>query len=162
MRNIEACHFLLNNLYCRCEKLYEIVKKEYKCVEMKSYFGHYIRIHGQYMYQKYYMPVISIISKGDICFNLDGVSLEFFLAKDVFLETCCFDKLFSLPYSVEIYDKKNSTIDFYKKGMSENDFVKKLRVCNCDEIGITINCQSLSDDDVISFFNEVCLILGLK
>ena len=46
--------------------------------------------------------------------------------------------------------------------MSENDFVKKLRICNCDEIGITINCQSLSDDDVISFFNEVSLILGLK
>ena len=87
--------------------------------------------------------------------------LEFFLAKEFSLKHVVLIKLFSLPYSVEIYDKKNSTIDFYKKGMSENDFVKKLRICNCDEIGITINCQSLSDD-VISLFNEVSLILGLN
>ena len=157
---IKTCHDLLNNVYSNCEKLYNKIKQQYKNVKMDSYKGHYIKINDEYKYQKYYMPVISINDIGDICFNLDGISLEFFVDKNKLLESCDFNLL--LNYNVEIYDANDSTIDIYEKEMTVDLFIKKLKQWKSNLIGITINCQDKSNEEVISIFENISAILGIK
>ncbi len=156
---IRKCHNLLNNIYSNCEKLYNKVRMQYKNVQVKSYNGHYIRINGKYEYQKYYMPVISIDDIGDICFNFDGISLEFFIDKNKLLNNCNFNLLFN--YDVEIYDANDSTIDIYEKGMEFDLFIEKLKNWKSSLIGITINCQGGVDDDIVNVFENISVILGI-
>ena len=136
-----------------------MIKDKYKKVEMNSYKGHYIKINDNYEYQKYYMPVISINEIGDICFNLDGISLEFFVSKSTFLANCNFKSL--LNYDVEIYDAKDSTIDIYEKNMKEDLLIKRLEEWERDLIGITINCQTKIKEDIINIFENIIDILGI-
>lgn len=156
---IKICHNLLNDVYENCEKFYSKINKLYKNVKMDSYKGHYIRINGKYEEQKYYMPVISIDDIGDICFNLDGISLEFFLDKNNLLKNCDFNLLLNTNYDVEIYDANDSTIDIYKKGMSLDLFIEKLEQWKSNVIGITINCQDKATEDIINIFGSISIIL---
>lgn len=157
---IKNCHNLLNNVYGDCENLYNRIKQQYENVKMNSYKGHYIKINNEYKYQKYYMPVISINNVGDICFNLDGISLEFFIDKNKLLNDCNFNLL--LNYNVEIYDANDSTIDIYEKGMQVDLFIKKLKHWKSNLIGITINCQDKNDKEIINIFEIIRTILGIK
>ena len=156
---LKNCHNL-NAIYNDCEKLYNQVKKQYKNVKINSYNGHYIRINGKYEHQKYYMPVISIDDIGDICFNLDGISLEFFIDKNDLLNSC--NSLLDLNYDVEIYDANDSTINIYEKGMTQNLFINKLKQWKSNLIGITINCQNKNDEEVVYIFECVRVILRNK
>ncbi len=157
---IKNCHKLLNDVYSNCEEMYNKIRKKYKNAKMESYNGHYIRINDKYEYQKYYMPVISIDGFGDICFNFDGISLEFFVDKSKLLNNCNFKLLFN--YNVELYDANDSTIDIYEKGMKVNLFIDKLKKWKSNLIGITINCQDRLDDDIINIFENISAILGIK
>lgn len=106
------------------------------------------------------MPVISINDIGDICFNLDGISLEFFVDKNNLLNNCNFNSL--LNYNVEIYDAKDSTIDIYEKDMPLDLLINKLVQWESNLIGITINCQDKNEEEVISIFESISTILGTK
>lgn len=158
---IKNCHNLLNDVYGNCEKLYNKIENQYEKVKMHSYNGHYLRINNKYEYQKYYMPVISIDDIGDICFNLDGVSLEFFVDKKELLNSCDFNSLLDLSYDVEIYDADDSTIDIYEKNMPQDLFINKLEHWKSNLIGITINCQDKADDNIINAFASISVILGI-
>jgi len=155
------CHNLLNDIYSNCEDMFNRVKKQYKNVKMESYKGHYIRINGKYEYQKYFMPVVSVDGIGDICFNLDGISLEFFVNKNQLLNNCDFNSLLSLAYDVEVYDARDSTIDIYENNMSQNLFIEKLEQWESDLVGVTINCQDETFDEVINIFTRVVDVLGI-
>ena len=161
---IKICHNLLNDIYSDCEKLYNKVRIQYENVRMNSYNGHYIRINDKYEYQKYYMPVISIDDIGDICFNLDGISLEFFVDKNNLLNNCDFNSLLNSDYDVEIYDANDSTIDLYEKDMTLDLFISKMKQWKSNLIGITINCQdkNYDYDTIVNIFECVSVILGIK
>lgn len=158
-KKIESCHNLLNEIYANCENLYSKIKNKYKNAKIESYNGHYIKINDKYEYQKYYMPIISIGGIGDICFNFDGVSLEFFVEKKELLNNCDFDSL--LKYNVEIYDANDSTIDIYQKDMTLDLFINKLEQWQPSLIGITINCQDKNDKEIVNIFESIIIILGV-
>lgn len=158
---IKNCHNLLNDVYSNCEEMYNKIRKKYKNTKMESYNGHYIRINGKYEYQKYYMPVISVDGIGDICFNFDGISLEFFINKTELLNRCDFKSLLNFNFDVEIYDANDSTIDIYEKDMSQDLFIDKLKQWESDLIGITINCQDKADEDIINIYEHISIILGI-
>lgn len=141
------------------KKCYNKIRKQYKSAKIESYNGHYIRINGKYEYQKHFMPIISVVGIGYICFNLDGISLEFFVDKNKLLNNCDFNSL--LNYNVEIYDANNSTIDIYENGMAFDLFINKLRQWESSLIGVTINCQDKNDREIINIFESVTTILSI-
>lgn len=102
------------------------------------------------------MPVISNEDYGDICFNLDGISLKFFVPKDRFKEVDI-SRLLSLEEKVEIYDGDNSEEDIYYDGMSINELMNNTQ--KCKSIGITINCQNIPKERILELFTKVSGIL---
>ena len=157
--NIEECHKLLNNVYIDCENLYDEIKNLFSNVKMDSYNSHYIKINSKYEYQKYFMPVISIGEIGDICFNLDGISFEFFMDKDNLVNNCNFDEL--LNYNVEMYNAYDSTIDIYEDGLSKDEIISKIIDCKYDKIGITVNLQKENIENIPTIFSNICEILKI-
>ena len=156
-KRVEEIHNLLDDIYTHSENLYQQIKKQYDNVVIDSYKGHLIKINSQYQYQKYYMPVISVADLGDICFNLDGISLEFFVDKNDFINISDLNSLLNLD--IEIYDAKDSTIDLYENDMSVAALRNNLKQTKQVLIGITINCQDKTDEEVINTFNTVCKYL---
>lgn len=149
-------HDTLNKIYEEAHLVYDHVRIKYPNITINSYKGHYLKINGKYEYQHYYMPVISNETFGDICFNLDGVSFEYFLDVKEF-KTIDLNELINIDYPVEIYDGNNSEIDLYTGWESFEDLSQKITAL--DKIGITINCQSINEEDILDLFTKISNII---
>ncbi len=159
---IIECHEVLNNIYDKSKNFFDILESNNVKSSLNSYNKHYIKINNKYELQKYFMPVISVYNKGDICFNLDGTSLEFFIdKKKILLIDNLLDIVEKHNYNLEIYSNENCLEDLYFKGISDLKLKENILNCNDNTIGITINCQKLSNNEVKKCFNDVCCILNI-
>lgn len=159
---IRKQHEFLNDIYNKAEIFLKKLQNNNIKATLNSYNKHYIKINDKYELQRYFMPVISIENKGDICFNLDGLSLEFFLSKDkLILNDNLLDIVEKYNYNLEIYSNENCLNDLYFKGISLEKLKENIISCNDDIIGITINCQNLIDEKIIDCFNNVCKLLKI-
>lgn len=156
--NNKLIHDKLNKIYDEAEDVLTLVKEKFPKAVLNSYKGHYIKIDGTYVYQKYYMPVISNDDKGDICFNLDGISLEFFVSQEKF-KKIDISKLINLDYKVEIYDGDNSEEDIYYEGMNINELINNIQ--KYKNIGITINCQNIDKEKILELFENALNIFKI-
>lgn len=156
--NNKLIHDKLNKIYDDAEDVLTLVKEKFPKAVLNSYKGHYIKIDGTYVYQKYYMPVISNDDKGDICFNLDGISLEFFVSQEKF-KKIDISKLINLDYKVEIYDGDNSEEDIYYEGMNINELINNIQ--KYKNIGITINCQNIDKEKILELFEKALNIFKI-
>lgn len=154
--NIELIHNTLNKIYTDAYEVYQKAKKKYPNASINAYNGHYIRINNAYIYQHYYMPVISNGTLGDICFNLDGISLEFFLNIKEF-KNINLEDLKNISYPVEMYNGNNSEEEILFQDMTYEELINK--ISSMEMIGITINCQTLKQDEVITLFSQVSKII---
>lgn len=154
--NKELIHDTLNKIYEEANSIYIQVKKAYPSSSINSYNGHFLRINNEYVYQHYYMPVISNEERGDICFNLDGISFEFFLKTEEFRKIAL-NELLKLPYSIEMYDGENSEEDIYYQDMDIEELYNQ--ISKLEKIGITINCQTLPHEEIVSLFTKVSNII---
>ncbi len=149
--NIFKIHETLNGIYELAEEFYEYSKTIFEEVSINSYNGHLLKLNGEFKQQKYFMPVVSIGNYGDVCFNLDSISLEFFVEKEKFINSCNIKKL--LEYSPEIYDGEKSEEDIYKKGMDINLLINKIK--GVKTVGITIIPNNKDFGELVSFFKEI-------
>lgn len=154
--NNELIHNTLNKIFTSANETYQIVKDKYPNASINIYKGHYIRINNEYKYQHYYMPVISNGKQGDICFNLDGISLEFFLTNKEF-KNINLDALKSVSNPVEMYNGNNSEEDIFFQDINNDELINK--ISNIEMIGITINCQTISQDEVLNLFSKISNII---
>ncbi len=159
--DIKMIHDVLNNIYKRAESYNdELSKLGYKTY-LQSYNNHYIRIDGKLCKQDYYMPVISIIDCGDICFNLDSIEFEFYVTKRQ-MDSIDLDGLINnYKNELSIYEFINCTVDMYKSGDSKDDVLAKIAKSLDTKFGISIDCSTLSKDDIIRHFNLVCSLLNI-
>jgi hypothetical protein len=66
---IRKQHEFLNDIYNKAELFLKKLQDNNIKATLNSYNKHYIKINDKYELQRYFMPVISIENKGDICFN---------------------------------------------------------------------------------------------
>lgn len=159
---IIECHKVLNNIYEESKNFFDYLESNNVKCSLNSYSKHYIKINNKYELQKYFMPVISVYNKGDICFNLDGISLEFFIdKKKILLIDNLLDIVKKHNYNLEIYSNENCLDDLYFKGISDLKLKENILNCNDNTIAITINCQKSSNNEVMKCFNDVCCILNI-
>lgn len=144
-------HRSLNAIYDLAENFYEYAKNNFNEVSLNSYKGHLIKLNGKFLYQKYFMPVVSIGDYGDVCFNLDSISFEFFVEKNKFINKCNIEKL--LNYDSEIYDGECSEEDIYIKGMSVDELINKLQ--QIKTVGISIYANNKNFNELCSYFKEI-------
>lgn len=158
--NIKSIHELLNGIYDKAEKLNNnLTKLNYK-TELSSYNKHIIKIDDKYYEQKYYMPVISILNKGDICFNFERVEFEFYISEDE-IDNIDLDALINDYKNVlNIYEFKDSTIDIYQIGDNKFDILNKIKTSKDNKFGISLDVTHLSNEDIINCFNKVLKILN--
>lgn len=159
---IVECHQFLNNIYEDAEKMLEhIIGLSYNAT-INSYNNHYININGKYEEQKYFMPVISIVDKGDICFNLDGIAFEFYIVKEKLLQLKALEELLVQYGSVlNIYEFEDCTIDIYLNGDSKEELFRKVKQSKDSKFGIAIDCSSFEAKDIINHFNRICSLLEI-
>lgn len=144
-------HRSLNAIYDLAGNFYEYAKKNFNDVSLNSYKGHLIKLNGKMLYQKYFMPVVSIGDYGDVCFNLDSTSFEFFVEKDRFINNCNIERL--LSYNPEIYDGESCEEDIYIKGMSVDELINKLQ--QIKTVGISICANNKNFNELASYFKEI-------
>lgn len=145
-------HDEIMKVYDNANRIYQRLKDN---CELRYFNKHLIKVHGSYIEQAYYMPVISMQEKGDICFNFDDVSYEFYLSReslqkylDVLIEKYA-DKL-------SIYTSANCDVDLYFVGDQLSDVNKKLEEYDKSEvIGITIDANDFSNKHIVDNFLEL-------
>lgn len=161
-KNKLLCHQVLTQIYNDAELLFRELKELSYEVSLNSYNNHYINIDKILVRQDYYMPVITIKNKGDICFNFDTIQFEFYISKDNLINNVNLNKLISEYKSrLNIYEFENCTIDIYQSNDSTQVLLEKLRNNKNDKFGISIDCYNFSNKDIIKHFNKVCLILNI-
>lgn len=159
---ILECHKLLEETYNKAESLFcELIKIEYDAT-LESYNNHYLKLNGNYVCQKYYMPVITIKNKGDICFNLAKTELEFYIPKEIFLNLSSLDQLL-LTYKkfLNIYEFTNCTIDIYSENDTKTSLIEKINSSNVDLFGLSVDCSSMNNEEIIYTFYDLCKLLNL-
>jgi len=158
--NILEIHKVLNEIYDKAEKLNIKLNELHYKTTFQSYNNHFININGEYYRQKYYMPVISVEDKGDICFNIDLIEFEFYITKDKIIDIDL-DKLIRIyKKELHIYEYENCTIDIYKIGDREVKVLSKINNSADKKFGISIDCSSVSNSDIIQHFNVICSLLN--
>ena len=106
------------------------------------------------------MPVISFKGKGDICFNMDIIELEFYISKEKLLYNPNLDKLIkSYANNLNIYEFEDCTIDLYKIGDNRMRLLEKISKCPDDKIGISIDCSEYEMKEIINHFNIIYNLL---
>lgn len=157
--DIKSIHEILNNIYDKAESVNDELKRLNYKVELDSFNKHFINIDNKYLEQKYFMPVITVLNKGDICFNLNSIEFEFYVThediKDIDLESL----ISNYKESLNIYEFTICTTDLYKIGDTYQDLLDKINKSTDSKFGISINVTRLSIEDIIKTFNKVCLIL---
>ncbi len=149
---IRHIHEEITKIYDYATDIYERLKD--KC-ELGYFNRHIIKIHEDFVEQSYYMPVISMQDKGDICFNFDDVSYEYYLTRAQLQKNLKF--LFeNYQDKISIYPSSACTIDLYNKGEDINAVNARLDEYNETEIiGITIDANSFSDKNKIDNFLKI-------
>lgn len=149
---IRNVHEEITKVYGHAKKIFERLKD--KC-ELGYFNHHLLSINKELIEQEYYMPVISMQDKGDICFNFDNVSYEFYLPKKRLLNYL--DVLIG-KYSdkLSIYTSANCDIDLYMVGDTVSDVDKRLEEYSDDEVmGITIDANSFSEQHIVDYYLEL-------
>ncbi|MDE6292378.1 MAG: hypothetical protein K2L98_01715, partial [Bacilli bacterium] len=149
-------HDKISAVYEHANTVYEKLKD--RC-ELGYFNKHLIKVNNRFIEQAYYMPVISMQEKGDICFNFDDVSYEFYLTRanlqkylDVLIEKYA-DKL-------SVYTSSNCDVDLYMLGDKASDVDKKLKEYDSSEVmGITIDANALSDEQIVDNFLKLINLL---
>ncbi len=149
------------------EKVYEKAKQVFARLKDKCTLGyfnkHLLKVNNKYIEQDYYMPVISMQDKGDICFNFDDVSYEFYLSRanvDKYLDTL----IEKYNDRLSLYPMKDCDVDLFDKKDSLEEVRKKLEQYDLEEIiGIGVDANELEDEEVvINFLKLVELFEGEK
>lgn len=160
--NKKLCHQLLTEIYNKSENLFEELKKLKYDASLNSYNNHYIKIDNKLVKQKYFMPVITIRDKGDICLNFDIVEFEFYISKDNLVNNVNLNKLISEYKDVlSIYKLEDCTFDLYKVGDTVQSLLTKVNNIKDNKFGISINCSDFSNNSIIEHFNNICLLLNI-
>lgn len=149
-------HDKISAVYEHANMVYEMLKDT---CELGYFNKHLIKVNNNFIEQAYYMPVISMQEKGDICFNFDDVSYEFYLTKerlqkhlDVLIEKYA-DKL-------SVYTLANCDVDLYMVGDKTSDVDKKINEYdNLEKMGITIDANDLNDKQIVDNFLELISLL---
>ena len=157
--NILQMHNILNDLYDRAEKFNKKLNDLHYITSFQSYNNHFININGNYYKQNYYMPVITVENKGDICFNFNSIEFEFYVTKEQMIDINLEKLINDYKNDLNIYEYKNCTIDIYKIGDSKDEILNKINNSLDDKFGISFNCSSLSDVDIIKHFRLICSLL---
>lgn len=157
--DILQIHKTLNNIYDRVEKLDKKLKELGYKSYLASYNNHFLSIDGNFYNQKYYMPVISIGDKGDICFNLESIEFEFYITKEDMFKINLDELILNYKQVLSIYEYKECTVDLYKVGDNRENILEKVNKSKDKKFGISINCSLLSDEEIIDNFKKVCLLL---
>ena len=161
-KNIISCHKILDNIYSNAERYFKTLTNLSYDATLASYNNHYIKINGELVHQKYYMPVISIKDKGDICLNLDGIEFEFYKTKEELLSSINLSELLTnYQNEVSIYEYENCTKDLYKPKMNIESIKENIKNSKDSTFGISINCHHYSDEEIIKHFENVCKLLNL-
>lgn len=157
---ILTMHNILNDIYDKAEELNRKIGDSHYKTDLQSYNKHVINISGKYYSQKYYMPVITIENRGDICFNFDSIEFEFYITKEEMPYIDLEHLISDYEKELNIYEFKDCTIDIYRVGDSPNDVLSKINNSFDDKFGVSINCSSLSDSEIIERFNLVSSLLN--
>ncbi|MCH5167175.1 MAG: DUF3201 domain-containing protein [Erysipelotrichales bacterium] len=161
-KNIICCHKILDNIYFNAERYLKILIDLAYDATLSSYNNHYININGELVHQKYYMPVISIKDKGDICFNLDGIEFEFYKTKEELLNDINLDELLTnYENELSIYEFEDCTNDLYEPKMNIESIIQNIKNSKDSKFGISINCHHFSDEEIIRHFENICKLLNL-
>lgn len=158
--DILQMHNILNNIYNKAEKLNKKINDMHYKTSLQSYNNHFININDIYYKQKYYMPVISVENKGDICFNIDSIGFEFYVTKDQMTDIDLENLISNYKKELNIYEYKDCTIDIYRIGDNKYDVLSKINNSFDNKFGISIDCSSLSDSEIIQHFNIICSLLN--
>ncbi len=157
--NILQMHNIFNNIYNKAEELNKRFSLHYKTT-FQSYNNHFININGKYYNQKYYMPVITVENIGDICFNIDSIEFEFYVTKEQIIHIDLEHLISEYKKELNIYEYKDCTNDIYIIGDNKYDILNKVSNSLDNKFGISINCSSLSDSEIIHHFNIVSSLLN--
>lgn len=145
-------HDKINTVYEHANNLYEKLKDT---CELGHFNKHLIKVNNSFIEQAYYMPVISMQDKGDICFNFDDVSYEFYFTREnlqKYLEVL----IEKYPDKLSIYTSANCDVDLYFVGDKVNDINDKLNEYDKEEVmGITIDANDFSDKYIVDNFLEL-------
>lgn len=158
--NILEMHKLLNSTYEKAEEINKVLNKLQYKTTFKSFNHHYININGNYYKQKYFMPVISIENRGDICFNLNIIEYEFYITKEEVNKIDLASLINNYAKELNIYELNNCTIDLYKIGDTKEDVLNKINKSLDNKFGISINCTKFSNNNIIKHFNQISLLLN--
>jgi hypothetical protein len=157
--NVDLIHNKLNSIYSFAEDVFQSLKIIMGSqVSYGFYKGHYIKIGKRYEYQKYPIPVISVLGKGDIGVNINGVWFEFFLEKIAF-NKADIENLLSV-YRVEIYGGTNCLIDFYTGEKSVSQLMEDVNTSKEETIGIAVYLDDFQCDTVKDVFTDVWTLLN--
>lgn len=156
-------HNTYNKIYEDAENLLQQLNELSYKVKLGSFNNHYIKYKDSYLHQKYYMPVITVNDIGDICFNIDGISFEFYLLKEDLLMLNELEELLKqFKQELYIYEYENCTNDIYVINDTKAELLEKIKRSSDKKFGISIDCSNLEIKDIIIRFNKVCSLLNLK
>ncbi|MCM1052836.1 MAG: DUF3201 domain-containing protein [Ruminococcus sp.] len=158
--DILEMHNILNNIYNKAEELNKKINDLHYKTSLQSYNNHFISINNNYYKQKYYMPVISVENKGDICFNINSIEFEFYVTKSQMTNIDLETLIRNYKKELNIYEYKDCTIDIYRIGDNKYDVLNKIDNSFDNKFGISIDCSSLSDSEIIQHFNIICSLLN--
>jgi len=121
---LKEMHLLLNKIHSMAERDHqELVDRGIDC-QLKNCKHNYIYLDEKYHEQRYPIPIIEIMNKGDIGYNLDKIFFEFSFNKEDFLKL---DLKYILNNfeDIEIYGGEDCLIDLYEKGDAVEDILEK-------------------------------------
>ena len=158
--DILQIHNILNDIYSKAEELNRKINNLNYKTSLQSYNNHFISIDGKYYNQKYYMPVISVENRGDICFNINSIEFEFYVTKEQITHIDLEHLISDYKKELNIYEYKDCTIDIYKIGDNKYDVLSKVNDSFDNKFGISINCSSLTYSEIIQHFNIISSLLN--
>lgn len=158
--DILPIHNILNNIYDKAENLNKLLNDLHYKTCFQSYHNHVISINGNYYQQKYYMPVITVDNKGDICFNFDLIAFEFYITKEQMNHINLDRLIHDYQMQLSIYEYADCTIDIYQIGDYKQEILNKIQQSSDHKFGISIDVTSLSYSEIIRHFHIVSTFLN--
>lgn len=156
-------HNFYNRIYEDAENILKKLNKLSYNAKLGSFNNHYIKCKNSYLHQNYYMPVISIENIGDICFNIDGISFEFYLSKEELLMLTELEALLTqFKQELNIYEYEDCTNDIYIINDTKEELLQKIKKSKDKKFGVSIDCSNLENGKIINTFNIVCSLLNLN
>ncbi len=145
-------HDRISRIYDYAKEIYENLKDT---CELGYFNKHLIKVNNSFIEQPYYMPVISMQDRGDICFNFDDVSYEFYLTREN-LQKYLEELIEKYADKLSVYTSANCDVDLYFVGDNFSDVNKKLEEYEKSEImGITIDANDFDDKKIVDNFLDL-------